>query len=219
MKKQFFIANWKSHKTLSETKDFLQTVAPLLSENERQTIILCPPFPLLSFCHHYIQEQHLPIALGAQDISQFGEGAYTGEVNGKCLRDFVSYVIIGHSERRNYFHETQGILMQKVQQALAANITPIYCVSSEKQPIPKNVTIVAYEPLDAIGTGKPENPEIVEQITRSIQEKNEVSYILYGGSVTPDDVSNYTRLSSINGVLVGGASLDAITFAQLVQHA
>lgn len=219
MKKQFFIANWKSHKTASEALSFLKEFAPLISEKEDQQIIICPPFDLLETCSTYIKTHHLPLALGAQNISPFPEGAYTGEVSARSLKDLVQYTIIGHSERRHYFHETDDMLKEKVQQALAANLTPIYCVSSESQPIPQGVTLAAFEPLDAIGSGKPENPETVEKVTRSIQEKNAVSYILYGGSVTATDVHQYTQLPSISGVLVGGASLDPTAFAQLIQHA
>ncbi len=219
MKKQFFIANWKSHKTLREADEFVRSFAPLIHEDAEKEIIICPPFPLMEICKTYIDQHHLSIKLGAQDVSSFGEGSYTGEIAARSLLGLAEYVIIGHSERREYFHETDQVLVQKTHLALANNLTPIFCVSSDTQKIPDNVRIVAFEPLDAIGTGKPKDPDIVENIARSLHEKNDVSYILYGGSVTSLDVSHYTRLPSINGVLVGGASLDPESFANLIQHA
>ncbi|HEV2339777.1 MAG TPA: triose-phosphate isomerase [Patescibacteria group bacterium] len=218
MRKQLFVANWKSHKTQSEAQLWLQTFTPLLYQTTH-TVILCPPFPLLAFCKSYIAEHHLPITLGSQTVSPHEEGAYTGEVSARTLKDFVEYVIIGHSETRQLHHETDEQLQQKVTLALAHGLTPIYCVSTETQPIPKLVTIVAYEPLFAIGSGHPANPNAVEEIAHSIKQRYAVSYILYGGSVTGEDVMQFSRLLSIGGVLVGGASLSPQSFAKIIHHA
>ncbi len=220
MKKLFFIANWKSHKVTQEVEEWFREFPRHIGQLKAdQEVIVCPPFPLL----HPSRKgalTHAPfVKIGAQDISRFTEGAYTGDVSGRLVKDQADYVIIGHSERRKYFHETDEILSQKVLMAQANMLTPIFCVSDKQEKIPKGVTIVAYEPLDAIGSGKPAEPEEVEEIARWIKEKNDVSYILYGGSVAPMNISYYTSLPSINGVLVGGASLDPQEFAQLIQHA
>lgn len=222
MKKQFFIANWKSNKTGKEAKEWLHefTVhSSQFTDSKENTIILCPQFPLLSLCHEFITRHELSLAIGAQDISPFIEGAYTGAVAGKLIREFASYVIIGHSEARKYFHQTQEELSQKVAMALSVGLTPIYCVSEKTEKIPTGVTVVAYEPLAAIGSGRPDNPEDVEAVAGFIKEKNDVLYVLYGGSVTPESVTQYTSLASIQGVLVGGASLSANKFASIIQHA
>lgn len=222
MKKNFIIANWKSHKTYKETVSWLNELALKIHEAgslEQKEIIVCPPYPLLPLCHEYITMHKLPIGIGSQNISPFAEGAYTGEVDGKLLHDFAQYVIIGHSERRKYFKETPDMLAEKVAMARAFGLTPIYCVSDKDEKIPFGVDIVAYEPLLAIGSGKPEDPNDVEAVAGFIKQKNSVSYVLYGGSVTSKDVANFTQLASINGVLIGGASLSPDEFAAIIQHA
>lgn len=220
MKKQFFIANWKSHKVPSEVEKWFVTFAQATGvKNDNHEIIVCSPFPLLSTCRDSASKHTSFVKIGAQDISQFPEGAYTGEVAGRLVKSLATHVIIGHSERRNYFHEDEKVLAEKVLAAQANMLTPIYCISKVDDPIPLGVEIVAYEPLDAIGSGKPADPQVVEDLARTVKEKNGVSYILYGGSVAPSNVSTYTRLPSIDGVLVGGASLDPQEFAQLITHA
>jgi len=220
MKKQFIIANWKSHKLPSEIEDWFVNFARFIGvKNESQEIIVCPPFPLLDACLS-AAKKHTPfVQIGAQNISRFPEGAYTGEVAGKLIKSFATHVIIGHSERRHYFNEDDKILSEKVLAAQANMLTPVFCTLQADDPIPLGVEIAAYEPTTAIGTGQPADPQEVEGIARSIKAKNGVSYVLYGGSVAPQNVSTYTGLPSIDGVLVGGASLDPQEFAQIIQHA
>lgn len=220
MKKLFFIANWKSHKTPDEVRSWFESFPRYIgSLPEEKEIIVCPPFPLLPLCVE-LAKKHTPfVKVGAQDISYFEEGAYTGEVSGRLLKAFATHVIIGHSERRKYFSETEEELSEKVIQAHANLIMPVYCVSNDHQPVPKGVSIVAYEPIEAIGSGNAADPTVVGQIADSIKAKNSVSYILYGGSVAPTNVANYTNIPSIQGVLVGGASLDPEEFAQIIHHA
>lgn len=220
MKKQFIVANWKSHKTTEEAKDWLTEFAVHSSQIAGdKEIIICPSFPLLPMIAAFIRQHHENFFIGTQDISPYPEGAYTGAVSGKLLKEFGTYAIIGHSERRQYFHESLEDLSKKVTLALSCGITPIYCVSKKDEKIPAGVKIVAFEPIAAIGSGAPEDPTMVEAIASFIKQKNSVLYVLYGGSVTPDNVNTYTSLSSINGVLVGGASLSADTFADIIQHA
>ena len=222
MKKQFIVANWKSHKTLQEAKEWLAEYAIHSSEitdSKDAVPVVCPPFPLLTTCHEFMEAHHPPLFIGSQDISQFPEGAYTGFVSGKLLKELVQYAIIGHSESRQYFHESLEDLKEKVTMALSVGITPIFCVSDKNEKIPQGVQIVAFEPISAIGSGKPDNPEEVEATASFIKKENNVEYVLYGGSVTPENVSQYTTLASIDGVLVGGASLSADAFAKIIQHA
>lgn len=222
MEKQFFIANWKSNKTPQETEEWLKefqisNIKQQISQDKK--VIVCPPFPLLSMFAQYVKEHNEPIEVGSQDISPFSEGAYTGAVSGKLLRAYATYAIIGHSERRKYFHETKEELAKKVTMALSCGITPIYCVSDKDEKIPEGVTIVAFEPITAIGSGSPEDPNTVEVVARFIKEKNSVVYVVYGGSVTPENVAHYTSLPSIHGVLIGGAGLDPKSFAAIIQYA
>ncbi|MGH7203545.1 MAG: triose-phosphate isomerase family protein, partial [Candidatus Levyibacteriota bacterium] len=158
--------------------------------------------------------------IGAQDISPFASGAYTGEVNANQIKEFAQYAIIGHSERRKYFREDDEMLIKKVRMALAEGIIPIFCVASADTFIPEGVELVAYEPLFAIGSGKADTPEDAEEIARAIKEKNaDVKTVIYGGSVNPENVHSFTSMPSVDGVLPGGASLDTQKFTQLITNA
>ena len=223
MKKQFFIANWKSHKNVSETEDWLQEFTILNSQfSTNKEVILCPPFPLLSRCAEFIQRHHMSLSLGSQSVSSYPEGTYTGEVSARLLKDFVAYALVGHSERRRLFHETDKDIGEKIQLALSYQIKPVLLLSNMHTTVPQGIEIVVYEPPSAISSDKgvhPENPEDVETAAGFLKQKNSVSYVLYGGSITPENVSVYTDLPSIDGVIVGGESLDPKSFASIIQHA
>lgn len=224
MKKLFIVANWKSHKTTEEATEWLTHMAEgreQRAESEKhKDVIVCASFTLLPAMKAFITKHNLPIKLGAQDVSPFEAGAYTGEVNAEQLKHFVEYVIIGHSERRNYFGETDEMLSKKVQRAKLSKLTPIFCVQGKETPIPEEVTVVAYEPVEAIGSGHPDTPEDADEVAKTIKKQHPtVQYVLYGGSVTAENVKNFTKMSSIDGVLVGGASLDAAHFDQIIEKA
>lgn len=218
MKKLFFVANWKSYKTVSEATNWLQQIVDGNLKLVDKEAIVCPSFTLIPAMFDFIKKSNLPVKLGAQDVSPFGEGPYTGAVNVKQIKEFAEYAIIGHSERRKEFKEDDVILAKKVQIALESGLTPIFCVQGEETPIPDGVKIVAYEPVWAIGSGTPDTPENAEKVSKTIKEKNKIDYILYGGSVKPDNVSGFTQMSSIDGVLVGGASLESQSFMQIIEN-
>lgn len=213
---RFIVANWKANKTSLEAKEWLQEI----SNNANKEIIVCPPLTLLSDMKSLIANYQLPITLGVQDISAFDEGAYTGEVNGKQIKEFADYVIIGHSERRQNFKETDEMLVKKVQMAQKYLLTPIFCIQDQNTFIPEGVKIIAYEPVGAIGTGNPDTPENADKTAQIIKDTHKnVMFVLYGGSVTSTNVSSFTKMPSIDGVLVGGASLDASEFGKIIQYA
>lgn len=208
--KSFFIAgNWKSNKTTSEAMEWLHNFK---LETQAQ-VILFVPFTLLYPLKQEIDRLQIPIELGAQDVSAFGAGAYTGAVNAKQIKELAGWVIIGHSERRKYFGETDAVLAQKVVQAKEAGLNIIYCVSDDTIVIPKFVDAVAYEPVWAIDTGKAESPENANAVIARIKAKTQIAMVLYGGSVMPDNAASFLVQPAIDGVLVGGASLDAEKFA------
>lgn len=222
MNKTFIIANLKSYKNVGEAKDWLETFNQVKKTQINilnKEIIVCPSFTLLLMFFSDISVNNLPMNLGAQNLSPFDEGPYTGEVNAKQIKDFAKYVLIGHSERRTNFSEYEDILEKKVNLALKYNLTPIFCVQGKDQTIPKGVKIIAYEPVFAIGTGNPDTPEDAEAVASSIKAKNKDYMILYGGSVTSGDVKTFTSKPSIDGVLVGGASLDPLEFIKIIQNA
>lgn len=219
MKKLFIIANWKSN--LSTLK--VQEWADRFKNNDlrftNKEIIICPPFLFLPFIKSYISNHNLPIKLGAQDISKFDEGAYTGEVNGKQIREFADYVIIGHSERRQNFSENEEVVNQKIKQAIKFGLKPILCVQDQNFKIQEKVEIIAYEPVFAIGTNNPDTPENADLVSTKIKENNLSNYIIYGGSVNSKNVNQFTQKPNIDGVLVGNASLDPLEFFEIIKNA
>lgn len=222
MAKLLIVANLKSYKTEIEAKEWLDAFIKIkqiennLTEKE---IIICPPFQLLFMFSSYTKDKLLPIKIGAQNVSPFDEGAYTGEVNAKQIKDFADFVLIGHSERRNNFGETDDMLYKKTETSLKYGLTPIFLVQGKDNLIPQGVEIIAYEPVFAIGSGNPDTPENAEEVASSVKSKNNGYKILYGGSVTSENVKNFTKMASIGGVLVGGASLNPEEFIKIINNA
>ncbi|MDP3941576.1 MAG: triose-phosphate isomerase [bacterium] len=221
MKKLTIVANWKSNMTSGEAIQWLQEfpISQIQSHTSSKEIVICPPFTLLNQLKWYVTEKKLPFQIGSQDVSPFPRGAYTGEVAADLLKEFVTYSIIGHSERRKYFHEDGQMLANKVDLAHSSDLTVIFCVQGANTSIPKGVRVVAYEPVFAIGTGEPDSPENAESVARSISDNTQVEMVLYGGSVTEKNVSSFTKMEHIRGVLVGTASLNPSSFAQIIANA
>lgn len=228
MGKKYILANWKANKTEAEAMNWLQNLLSnidnLLFENNE--IIICPPFTLLSNLKSYIIDCKLSFKLGAQDISQFEDGSYTGEVTGRMLQGLVDYVIIGHSERRKNFGETDEIVGKKVKIALKYNLIPIICVSELSQTevlkkflIDNSNFVILYEPLFAIGSGQADTPEDSNSMAQKIKGILPASLILYGGSVTAENVGTFIVQPLISGVGVGKASLDSGVFLQILENA
>lgn len=191
-------------------------------DHRHKTVIICPPFTLLATLKDALNEfDHslLKIRLGSQDISPFDPGSHTGEESAEQLRDLVDYAIIGHSERIEDFHEDDEKLAQKVVQAGKGGIEPILCVQGTENNIPDGVRIIAFEPLEDIGSGHIAPLERIEEVARFYKVERGIHYCLYGGSVTYNTVEDITSLPSIDGVLVGGASLDPRDFSRIVINA
>ena len=225
MKKLYIVANWKSNKTILQAEEWFRTInnLPVTFNEEEKKVIVCAPFTLLSKVKELTVNCKLSIVVGAQDVSPFDEGAYTGEVSASQVKEFADYVIIGHSERRSNFGETEKIVELKILQAIKFNLVPIICVSSinqvnDKWKMMNGKFIVAYEPVFAIGSGTPDTPENAGLMAKKIKEILGDTDILYGGSVTSNNVANFLETPDINGVLVGGASLDAQEFYKIIQN-
>lgn len=219
MDRVILVANLKSHKTESEAKIWLDELKKIdKSFFFRHEIIVSVPFTLLDFFKTSIIMDNLKISIAAEDISEFDEGAYTGEINAKQIKEFANFVLIGHSERRINFNENDDILAKKVEMALKYNLTPIFIIQKEDDFIPDGVELIAYEPVAAIGSGQPESSEKADQIALAIKQKGNY-IVLYGGSVSSNNVKEFTVKENISGVLVGSASLDAQEFIKIIQNA
>lgn len=218
MDKKYYIANWKSHKSKDDAISFFDTLKngifdKNLSDKE---VIIAPPFTLLTKCNYLIEENKLPVSLSSQNVSGFPEGAYTGEINAKQVKEFASYVIVGHSERRKYLHETISDIENKVREAREQGLTVIQCIQDENDVVHNGVALVAYEPPSAIGTGNPDTPEHIKEVFDVILQQNPNVKVLYGGSVTPENIQSFLTIEKLGGFLIGGASLDAANFLQLL---
>lgn len=222
MNKLFIVTNLKSNKNENEAKIWLEgfkKIKEIEGSLLEKEIVVCPSFTELSLFKSFTLENNLPVKLGAQNVSPFDEGAYTGEVNAKQIRDYSDYVLIGHSERRNNFNESQDQLSQKVEVSLKYGLTPIFCVQGSGNKIPNGIKILAYEPLFAIGSGNPDTPQNADKVAKEYLSNSNDYHILYGGSVTSDNVSSFTKMENINGVLVGGAGLDFEEFIKIIENA
>ena len=229
----FVIANLKANKTWDEMSSWLDIVGSKASDFVG-TIIFCPTATFLAASSQKIKSAGWQINLGAQDISQFEQGAYTGEIAASQVADLVTYTIIGHSERRKNFKEDDEMLAKKVQNATNSGITPIFCVQGPDTQIPSGVEIVAYEPVFAIGTGNPDTPENAKAVSQKIKARLALAsrrsgslakrargdyIVIYGGSVTPGNTKSFLQKGIIDGVLVGSNSLDPQNFTRILNSA
>jgi len=247
MNKPVMAGNWKMYKTPAETAAFFEKFRPLVEKADHCEIVICPPFTDLTAAVEAARGSNIQI--GAQNIAWAKEGAFTGEVSGAMIQAAgATHAIVGHSERRQYFGETDETVLQRTLAALECGLTPIVCVGErlEDREADKTKTIlvaqfqrgiskltpeqyakilIAYEPVWAIGTGKTATPEMAAEAHRMIRGQVWAHYggdavkatrILYGGSVKPDNVKALMAQTEINGVLVGGASLDPAGFASIV---
>jgi triosephosphate isomerase (TIM) len=250
MTRQPFIAgNWKMHKTEAEAEEHIQALLPRVSAAEGVQIAVCVPFTDLRAMVESARGSRVEVY--AQNMHEAAQGAYTGEVSAPMLTEIgVHGVVLGHSERREHFGESDRALALKVPAALAAGLTPILCVGEAEaereagdteRKLRHQITddlaavaadeldrvVVAYEPIWAIGTGAVATPaqaqEAISFIRALIAARDagaaERVRILYGGSVNPDNAAELLAMDDVDGALVGGASLDAASFAQVVAAA
>ena len=247
MRKKVIAGNWKMNMLPDETINYINTIAPLVKDTENE-VILCVPYTDLFYA--LLNAQDTNIKIGAQNMHWEETGAYTGEISAEMLKAInVQYVIIGHSERRQYYNETDETVNKKLIKALQVGLSPIVCVgetleereSGETADVITNQvlkaleglskedmlkTIIAYEPIWAIGTGKTATAEDANETIKTIRKEIEKKYgkdvsdcviILYGGSVKSTNAKELFTTSDIDGGLVGGASLKPEEFAKIVK--
>ena len=245
MRKPIIAGNWKMHKTIAEALEFVNEVKDRVN-NDKVEAVICAPFTLLKDLKQATKGTNIKI--GAQNMHFEEKGAFTGEISPLMLKELdMDYVVIGHSERRQYFNETDETVNKKVLKAVEVGIDPILCVGEtleereagntkdvckvQVEKALENVSkedlakvVIAYEPVWAIGTGKTATSEDANDVIAYIREvvanlygelANEVR-IQYGGSVKPSNVAEIMNQSDIDGALVGGASLEANDYVELV---
>lgn len=219
--KTLFIANWKSHKNVEESLSFLKELREALSKVDLsdKEIIILPQFIALSECVKFAEDENIPVSFGVQNVSSFPDGPYTGEVSARQVAEVVKYALLNHSERRKYFHETDEDLVKKYEKTVKV-LTSIICIQSVDSFIPDGAKIVAYEPPSAIstfGVGEPETKEEVAEAFKVIREKTDAG-LIYGGSVSAEDIKEYKGIEFLSGFLIGGASLEVKSFIDLLSQ-
>ena len=220
MKQLWIIANWKSNKTISEALTWVDEVGSNIPKRENLKVVVCPTFVCLEEVKKEILVGNYPIIVGSQDLSPFDEGPYTGEETARILKDVVDLSILGHSERRQNFGETDQMVAEKVKQAREFKIEPLVCVQNADTPVPENVSLVAYEPIFAIGTGNPDTPDNANMVAKALKNKyRENLVVLYGGSVTSENAKAFLQQENVSGLLIGKASLNAQEFIKIVEIA
>jgi triosephosphate isomerase len=243
----YIAANWKMNKTVAEAAEFIDALLPRIAATQHD-VVVCPPFTAL---HEVVERRRgTAVRVAAQNMHEAEAGAFTGEVSAPMLVELdVEAVVLGHSERRQFFGETDEALAKKVPAALAADLEPILCVGESEEARDGGQTeevlerqlqtdlaevsdedvakvVIAYEPIWAIGTGKVATPEQAQQACAFIRDVLRARgaaaddvRILYGGSVKPGNAAELLALPDVDGALVGGAALDAEDFAAIVEAA
>ncbi|NDD64239.1 MAG: triose-phosphate isomerase [Acidobacteria bacterium] len=250
MRKPVIAGNWKMFKLVGDAVAMVVALKPLVANANQVEVVVAPPYTAIRSVADRVEGSNIQVA--AQDISsEIKHGAHTGEICGDMLRDVgCSHVIIGHSERRSMYGDTNEVVNRKVRAALSFGLTPIICVGEtlddrdagrEREVVAIQLdeslsglttvemvrTIIAYEPVWAIGTGRTATPVQAQDMHRSIRlwlaerfdsKTSDSLRILYGGSVKPENIAELMREPDIDGALVGGASLEADSFAKLVRY-
>jgi triosephosphate isomerase len=246
MRKWIVAGNWKMHNTLGESIALAQAIKEGAKNVKNGEVIIAPPFTSLYSVGAAIKGSQ--VSLAAQNMHYEDKGAFTGEISPGMLTDIgCTYVLLGHSERRKYFHETDEDINSKVKKALAVGLKPILCVGETEEERVKGVTqlvvgkqikkalsgvekidkvVIAYEPVWAIGTGKVATSDQAEEVHSFIRGILKELYgdvskdirILYGGSVTKDNIGELIGMENIDGALVGGASLKPDAFLGIIQQ-
>jgi triosephosphate isomerase len=240
------VGNWKMHTTIDEAVRLVNDIRFGLDEFDNVKTVICPPFVSLSMLKEILAGS--PIKLGAQDVFYEEKGAYTGEISPGMLSGLCQYVIIGHSERRAYFHETDEIVNLKLKAAIHHGLKPIMCVGENLAENESGATdcvikrqltlglagiesadfLIAYEPIWAIGTGRAATGTHANKVMSYVRAQLAEIYdqktaacipLLYGGSVNADNVAEFLSQTDIDGALIGGASLKPAQFLSIVRQA
>lgn len=230
--KKLFVANWKSNKNREEVEKWMDKFSEFMARQQaadsfNSTVVICPPMPFVELVSKKMKDESVfkNVFLGVQDMSQFPAGSYTGAVSARNLEGFnVQYAIIGHSERRKYFHETHQEIANKIDQCLENSIQPIMCIDADQMHEQfshladdvKKKTTVAYEPIKYIGGTETQPADEAVRVIREIIDRYSPKQVIYGGSVNPDSIAPFLHHDEVAGFLIGGASLKAESFGEII---
>lgn len=247
MRTPLIVGNWKMHKTGKEAQEFIHALC-LHIPSQKRRIFLAVPFTAIE---RAVQAASGPILIGAQNMHDEKQGSFTGEISARMLKAAgAQFVILGHSERRELFNESNAFINRKLHHAISQSLTPILCIGESLKERQENRTqqilnkqleeclkavdetlisqiIIAYEPIWAIGTGKTATPQIAQQTLHMIRSFIAYKYgkkaadelsLLYGGSIKPDNIADIMKEVDIDGVLVGGASLEIESFVRIINY-
>ena len=250
MRKKIIAGNWKMNKTVAESIELVEELQRLHADQTAVDVVVCPPYTSLKSVSDILSNTQIHV--GSQNISAEDSGAYTGEISHEMLKElYVRYVIIGHSERREYFKESDDLINRKVLKALEKKLKPILCVGESLEQRESGITeevvekqirlglrdinpdmysdvVIAYEPVWAIGTGKTATAQQAQDVHYFIRclikemvglDASNVVRIQYGGSMKPSNAEELLSQADIDGGLIGGASLDAVSFGSLIDSA
>ncbi len=250
MRKKIIAGNWKMNKTVAESIELVEELQRLHADQTAVDVVVCPPYTSLKSVSDILSNTQIHV--GSQNISAEDSGAYTGEISHEMLKElYVRYVIIGHSERREYFQESDDLINRKVLKALEKKLKPILCVGESLEQRESGITedvvekqirlglrdinpdmysdvVIAYEPVWAIGTGKTATAQQAQDVHYFIRclikemvglDASNIVRIQYGGSMKPSNAEELLSQADIDGGLIGGASLDAVSFGSLIESA
>lgn len=225
--KYHVIANWKCYKTSEDGRRWLDRFAEIYQPHADLQVVVAPSFlSLESLAAHLDRQKIESVALAAQNISPFPRGGYTGEIAADMVAGLVRYVIVGHGERRRYFHESNQQIVNKITEATDAKLIPIVCVDSTSSlPLLGTVAdldieqlLVAYTPVNSLNFNIPESPVKVGESINHIRQMFPRWPVVYGGGLLPENVEGYLKLSGLAGLFVGASSLVPETFADICRR-
>ncbi len=223
---RYVVANWKSNKTLAECRQWLSRFLARYRPHPDLKVIIAPSFPFLFPLSQILAESKSDVLLASQDISSFPVGSYTGAVAAAQLEELVDYALVGHSERRRWFHETNQEVANKVYEALVEGITPIVCVD---QPYAraqlaalsdheKQNSIIVYGPVEAVGVDVSPSPERIVEAVAELKTLAPDTPMLYGGSANSENAAGYMKIAGISGLMAATASQAPEEFADLCEQ-
>ena len=225
----YLIANWKSFTNNTQSIIWLKEIEKLVPTTPPNfKVIICLPFTDLPEFNRHLNLSKTPFYVGAQTVSSYPAGKHTGDITASMLSELVTHCLVGHSERRTHHKETNQDVAKQTKRLLDKNITPIICIDKPNidqqikdlfiSNIPLSRCLIAYEPASAIGSGKPESAEDANKIISKITLlTSKGTPVIYGGSVSPENILNYHHQPNISGVLVGTSSLKPSTFNKLIK--